>query len=222
MRGLELPVYLRQYADSPEFGVAQWRAGCKWRHVAVLGITNGLPQNICGARGTSFAQVGVARFLLSGTAKRFPARSGGALFTVETANHPIVWPPVQWSVPGVRVAAVALWRCISCTDLDCDGLRGWALVQPRDRASNSAPMLAWPSSCFGTRLWLRPSFPGPALDAVLFTTLQVNVPKERRTFCASQKCRKHTVHKVTQYKAGKASGFAQGTCPSHAVVKVTA
>lgn len=38
----------------------------------------------------------------------------------------------------------------------------------------------------------------------------VNVPKERRTFCKSAKCRKHTLHKVSQYKAGKASNFAQG------------
>ena len=38
----------------------------------------------------------------------------------------------------------------------------------------------------------------------------VNVPKERRTFCKGRKCGKHTVHKVTQYKAGKASLFAQG------------
>nr|AFN65682.1 ribosomal protein L44 [Aurantiochytrium sp. KRS101] len=38
----------------------------------------------------------------------------------------------------------------------------------------------------------------------------VNVPKERRTFCKGKQCRKHTVHKVTQYKAGKASNFAQG------------
>lgn len=38
----------------------------------------------------------------------------------------------------------------------------------------------------------------------------VNVPKEKRTFCKGSKCRKHTVHKVTQYKAGKASPFAQG------------
>jgi large subunit ribosomal protein L44e len=38
----------------------------------------------------------------------------------------------------------------------------------------------------------------------------VNVPKKRRTFCASKKCRKHTVHKVSQYKSGKASGYAQG------------
>ena len=38
----------------------------------------------------------------------------------------------------------------------------------------------------------------------------VNVPKERRTFCSGPKCGKHTVHKVTQYKAGKASNFAQG------------
>ncbi|RLN50993.1 hypothetical protein BBJ28_00026742 [Nothophytophthora sp. Chile5] len=39
----------------------------------------------------------------------------------------------------------------------------------------------------------------------------VNMPKERRTFCKGKKCQKHTVHKLTQYKAGKASKFAQGT-----------
>ena len=37
----------------------------------------------------------------------------------------------------------------------------------------------------------------------------VNVPKERRTYCKAKRCTKHTVHKVTQYKAGKASNFAQ-------------
>ncbi|THC92362.1 hypothetical protein EYZ11_008178 [Aspergillus tanneri] len=39
---------------------------------------------------------------------------------------------------------------------------------------------------------------------------QVNVPKTRRTYCKSKDCHKHTQHKVTQYKAGKASLFAQG------------
>ncbi|CEP60993.1 60S ribosomal protein eL42 LALA0_S02e04346g [Lachancea lanzarotensis] len=38
----------------------------------------------------------------------------------------------------------------------------------------------------------------------------VNVPKTRRTYCKGKQCRKHTQHKVTQYKAGKASLFAQG------------
>lgn len=37
----------------------------------------------------------------------------------------------------------------------------------------------------------------------------VNVPKTRRTFCGG-KCRRHTVHKVTQYKKGKESRLAQG------------
>jgi len=32
---------------------------------------------------------------------------------------------------------------------------------------------------------------------------QVNVPKTRRTYCKGKECRKHTQHKVTQYKAGK-------------------
>ncbi|XP_059139268.1 uncharacterized protein LOC131927574 [Physella acuta] len=38
----------------------------------------------------------------------------------------------------------------------------------------------------------------------------VNIPKQRRTFCKSKKCKKHTIQKVTQYKAGKASLYAQG------------
>eukprot|EP00732_Lithocolla_globosa_P006038 Lithocolla_globosa_v1_NODE_6716_length_1045_cov_1849.247475.p2 type:complete len:107 gc:universal NODE_6716_length_1045_cov_1849.247475:352-672(+) len=38
----------------------------------------------------------------------------------------------------------------------------------------------------------------------------VNIPKQKKTYCAGKKCKKHTVHKVTQYKAGKASLFAQG------------
>ena len=43
----------------------------------------------------------------------------------------------------------------------------------------------------------------------LFAIQMVNVPKERRTYCKGKKCTKHTVHKVTQYKSGKASNFAQ-------------
>ncbi|TWW55266.1 60S ribosomal protein L36a [Takifugu flavidus] len=37
---------------------------------------------------------------------------------------------------------------------------------------------------------------------------QVNVPKTRRTYC--KKCKKHQPHKVTQYKKGKDSLYAQG------------
>lgn len=37
----------------------------------------------------------------------------------------------------------------------------------------------------------------------------VNVPKTKRTFCAG-KCRKHTTHKISQYKKGKDSEMAQG------------
>ncbi|KAE8145475.1 60S ribosomal protein L44 [Aspergillus avenaceus] len=39
---------------------------------------------------------------------------------------------------------------------------------------------------------------------------RVNVPKTRRTYCKSKDCKKHQQHKVTQYKAGKASLYAQG------------
>jgi large subunit ribosomal protein L44e len=35
------------------------------------------------------------------------------------------------------------------------------------------------------------------------------VPKSKKTFCKG--CKKHAAHKVTQYKTGKASLYAQGT-----------
>jgi hypothetical protein len=50
----------------------------------------------------------------------------------------------------------------------------------------------------------------PPLSLLLSIVYQmVNVPKERKTFCKGKKCHKHTLHKVTQYKSGKASNFAQ-------------
>lgn len=38
----------------------------------------------------------------------------------------------------------------------------------------------------------------------------VNIPKVKNTFCPAKICGKHTKHKVTQYKKGKDSLFAQG------------
>ncbi|XP_030960161.1 60S ribosomal protein L44-like [Quercus robur] len=38
----------------------------------------------------------------------------------------------------------------------------------------------------------------------------VNVPKTKKTYCKSKECRKHTLHKVTQYKKGKDSLAVQG------------
>uniref|UniRef100_A0AC35TN57 60S ribosomal protein L44 n=1 Tax=Rhabditophanes sp. KR3021 TaxID=114890 RepID=A0AC35TN57_9BILA len=38
----------------------------------------------------------------------------------------------------------------------------------------------------------------------------VNIPKARKTFCPGAKCRKHTLHKVTQYKKGKEASASQG------------
>lgn len=36
------------------------------------------------------------------------------------------------------------------------------------------------------------------------------MPKQRKTYCPHKDCRKHALHKVTQYKTGKASNYAQG------------
>jgi hypothetical protein len=56
-----------------------------------------------------------------------------------------------------------------------------------------------------------------AADANLITTTptddrrksptMVNIPKTRKTYCRNSKCNKHTLHRVAQYKAGKASPF---------------
>lgn len=44
----------------------------------------------------------------------------------------------------------------------------------------------------------------------MILTFLVNHPKFKNTYCKSKRCRKHTKHNVTQYKAGKASTHAQG------------
>ena len=44
----------------------------------------------------------------------------------------------------------------------------------------------------------------------------VNIPKQRMTFCRGKKCRKHTLHKVSQYKTGKKSPVCQGERRYHA------
>merc|ERR1719310_2119063 len=38
----------------------------------------------------------------------------------------------------------------------------------------------------------------------------VNVPKTKKSYCCGKQCNKHTLHKVSQYKTGKASIYAQG------------
>lgn len=49
-----------------------------------------------------------------------------------------------------------------------------------------------------------------SLYRIAFAVKMVNIPKTRKTFCAHKDCRNHQAHKVTQYKTGKASLFAQG------------
>ncbi|CAA3026450.1 60S ribosomal L44 [Olea europaea subsp. europaea] len=48
------------------------------------------------------------------------------------------------------------------------------------------------------------------LNRSLSAATMVNVPKTKKTYCKSKECRKHTLHKVTQYKKGKDSLAAQG------------
>merc|ERR1711916_425343 len=42
------------------------------------------------------------------------------------------------------------------------------------------------------------------------TVKMVNVPKRKRTYCPGIKCQSHQWFKVSQYKTGKASLYAQG------------
>ena len=43
----------------------------------------------------------------------------------------------------------------------------------------------------------------------------VAFPKTKRTYCPSDKCKKHTLHKISQYKKGKDNQMAQGTRRYH-------
>lgn len=40
--------------------------------------------------------------------------------------------------------------------------------------------------------------------------IKVNIPKTKKSYCKGKQCKKHQMHKVTQYKTGKASLYAQG------------
>merc|ERR1712001_541321 len=42
------------------------------------------------------------------------------------------------------------------------------------------------------------------------SSTMVRYPKERKTYCPHPMCKSHKLCKVTQYKSGKASVFAQG------------
>lgn len=53
-------------------------------------------------------------------------------------------------------------------------------------------------------------FSFPLLNLMLYSVWQVNVPKTKKTYCKNKECKKHTLHKVTQYKKGKDSLAAQG------------
>lgn len=44
----------------------------------------------------------------------------------------------------------------------------------------------------------------------MYIKIQVNVPKTKKTYCKNKECKKHTLHKVTQYKKGKDSLAVQG------------
>lgn len=80
--------------------------------------------------------------------------------------------------------------------------------RPHARAAH-APMSRRPTGrgeprSAGRRPTPPPFFPPPLPPP------QVNVPKAKRAFCKGKACKKHQMHKVTQYKTGKASLYAQG------------
>ncbi|TPX41734.1 hypothetical protein SeMB42_g05438 [Synchytrium endobioticum] len=60
-------------------------------------------------------------------------------------------------------------------------------------------------SCTSSHLSPRLNNQDPSCPSIM-----VNVPKTRNTYCKGKDCKKHTPHKVSQYKTGKASLFAQG------------
>ena len=106
-------------------------------------------------------------------------------------------------------------------------LQRWCVTQscvilPRRRVSRASRRSSTPrasrfgrrSRGFPIRAWLlparcaRPPYAQALTIAPSLSTSQVNIPKAKKSFC--KKCKKHAPHKVTQYKTGKASLYAQG------------
>ncbi|XP_018447774.2 60S ribosomal protein L36a [Raphanus sativus] len=77
-----------------------------------------------------------------------------------------------------------------------------------------------PKTCItGARVSQSPLITQPIVTRVLFgsgrhelhrRSKMVNIPKTKKTYCKNKECKKHTLHKVTQYKKGKDSLAAQG------------
>merc|ERR1712224_1176084 len=64
---------------------------------------------------------------------------------------------------------------------------------------------------WGAARWSAPtSIRGSTRRGEAEAAIMVNIPKTKKAYCKDAKCRKHTLHKVTQYKTGKASLYAQG------------
>ncbi|KAL4349527.1 hypothetical protein AHAS_Ahas10G0050900 [Arachis hypogaea] len=84
---------------------------------------------------------------------------------------------------------------------------GWAVdFLNRDQTSPSQPStgIVFFSLIFAAHTTLS------AQSDPTHSATMVNVPKTKKTYCKSKECRKHTLHKVTQYKKGKDSIAAQG------------
>ncbi|KAH0891850.1 hypothetical protein HID58_054279, partial [Brassica napus] len=57
---------------------------------------------------------------------------------------------------------------------------------------------------------LTPDDDGTQASFTVRRAKMVNIPKTKKTYCKNKECKKHTLHKVTQYKKGKDSLAAQG------------
>ena len=115
---------------------------------------------------------------------------------------------VRVAPPGPSVAPLTLADPQQCPS-HAEHVSYFTLNKARPLNSPPNPLNASPSALSPTRA-SAPPLRSPPSHAQTHAP-KVNFPKLRRTFCKGKKCRKHTQHKVTQYKAGKSSNYAQGT-----------
>ncbi|XP_058104917.1 large ribosomal subunit protein eL42-like [Magnolia sinica] len=73
-----------------------------------------------------------------------------------------------------------------------------------------ASLLPITKSAFNLNLAPLPEDRLQAVASLTRRAKMVNVPKTKKTYCKNKECRKHTLHKVTQYKKGKDSLAVQG------------
>ncbi|KAB5539175.1 hypothetical protein DKX38_016708 [Salix brachista] len=94
--------------------------------------------------------------------------------------------------------------------LECATKQNLLNPNPRSKVFTIKANSLYNRCCFCKALFGTAATGGRTENCSTPSLTMVNVPKTKKTYCKNKECKKHTLHKVTQYKKGKDSLAAQG------------